>query len=875
MTRQKMHTTGNGHSVGASQAEVRRFAARLYSTYALLASALEGREDAEERSRSASLLFHRLLFLYLLQQRGLLANDPCYLQHRLAQNIDEYGFYHEVLCPLFHMREQTHDFPAPLTSLFIEQESCDCSAINVPNTIFACIFAFFDEYRCYLEGGEHAGSPLALDALDELFEREISQKELGAYYTSNEITSYIARNTLLPALFTRGQGMSVLEQQLVQQPQRYLFAAARKGCELPLPSKIAAGLQAIHLRQAWQEPGLEAYALPGETWREVVARRAHLDEIIAQPGQDREVCLNRLVTWNLDQQKLALDALRNCQQPTFLEAFYRGLRDLTVLDPTCGSGAFLFAALAQLQPLYLACLTRMEELLMGCGANDLTVEQRRVWAAYLDEVGDPGQRPSAVAGWIVADNLYGVDLMAGAVELCRQRLFLNVLAARPVQPGARFAPNFGQHIHIGNSLTGSLETRHTEPARTLSLTEPRAFHWRRAFPAVMDRGGFDVVIGNPPYVEYERIKPLYTVDGYATLRTGNLYALTMERGLQLLAPGGRFGMIVPASATCTDGYRSLQQQLLAQRELHVASFSDQRGKLFNIPHPRLCIVFCEKAPPTQRRSCRVFTTAYLKLDQTRGTGFFERLHYIEVTEQARPGAIPRYSSPLESAIHSKLARQARHLGDSLQPTGAHHIYFTRKLSWYVQVTPFIPLILDEQNQQRAPSELKTLRFGSPIEAQIAFVALNSNLFYWLITTSSDCRNLNTRDVLGLPLDLASISLSLQRKFCRLASALARDLQANSEMKSMTFQKQGRLTIQCLYPARSKHLIDAIDHLLAQHYGLNAEELDFLLHYDGKYRFSSRVREHAPSIARATIVAGSAADSPSRRKAVPGPARRHL
>ncbi|MEO7022531.1 MAG: DNA methyltransferase [Ktedonobacteraceae bacterium] len=823
----------------------RRFVMRLHSTYATLTTAIEGIENLDERSHYASLLLHRLLFLYFLQQRGLLANDTQYLQHRLADNIDDYGFYRDVLYPLFTIREPLDDFPAPMSSLFIEPaHTHHASVISIPNTIFAHIFAFFDEYCWHLgdNADKQAGITIGPEVLDALFERGISQKEVGAYYTPVNVAGYITRNTLLPAIFTRTNaryretGMCADEHWLVQQPECYLFAEMRKGYELPLPPTIAAGLHDVSQRQMWQEKGAEAYALPGETWREVIARRAHVHEISTRITQDENNKFHRIVTWNLDQQSLALDALRNCQQPAFLEAFYQSLCNLTVLDPTCGSGAFLLAALAQLEPLYLASLTRMENLLSTLPLNSPYSHQ---FHTHLENAGKPEQRPATIARWIVERNLYGVDLMAEAVELCRQRLFLHVLAAQPAQQNTRLATNVGSHIRVGNSLVGSLYAAETDKV-SLNAQQLQAFHWSQEFPIVMRSGGFDAVIGNPPYVEYERVRQYYIVDGYATLGTGNLYALTMERSLHLLAPGGRFGMIVPTSATCTDGYRSLQQQLLAQQELHIASFSDQRGKLFDIPHPRLCIICYEKAVPTEVRPCRVFTTPYLKLERARGASLFERLHYTEVTQQVRPGAIPRYGTAIECAIQAKLSCQAHCLGAFLHPTGEHSLYFTRKLSWFVQVTPFIPLILDEQGQTRAPSELKILRFASSLHAHIAFVALNSNLFYWLITTGSDCRNLNAREVLGLPLDFASISPALCQRLCQLACTLAQDLQINSEMKPMVFQSKGRLTIQCMYPARSKHLIDEIDHLLAQHYGLSEHELDFLLHYDSKYRLTNKL-----------------------------------
>src|SRR5260370_4656845 len=323
----------------------------------------------------------------------------------------------------------------------------------------------------------------------------------------------------------------------------------------------------------------------------------------------------------------------------------------------------------------------------------------------------------------------------------------------------------------------------------------------------------------------------YKLMNYTTLPTGNLFALTMERCASLLAPGGRFGMIVPASATCTDGYLPLQKILLEQSTLHISSFSDQRGKLFDIPHPRLCIICYQKHQGLQR----VFSTPYFKPEWKLREYLFQRLKFTEVTKEVRTGIIPRYGSQIEQRLHAKLHSQLQHLGDCLCKTGTHSLFVTRKLSWFVQVMPFIPQIIDEQSNIRKPSELKTLRFSSPEYADIAFVALNSNLFYWFLTTSSDCRNLNMREVLGLPLTIDEMTPIIRKELQKLAQLLTDELLVHSEMRRMRFKDTGELTIQCIFPGKSKPIIDEIDRVLAQHYGFTEEELDFIINYDVKYR----------------------------------------
>src|SRR2546423_9597658 len=74
------------------------------------------------------------------------------------------------------------------------------------------------------------------------------------------------------------------------------------------------------------------------------------------------------------------------------------------------------------------------------------------------------------------------------------------------------------------------------------------FHWWVEFYGIMKEGGFDVIIGNPPYVEYSSVKKQYAIQGYQTERCGNLYALVVERVIALVQDRGRVGVIIPVAS---------------------------------------------------------------------------------------------------------------------------------------------------------------------------------------------------------------------------------------------------------------------------------------------------------------------------------------
>ncbi len=812
----------------------------------------------------------RLMFLYFIQHKGFLDNDTNYLQNHLKMTQNRKGigpnFYRDFLLILFY-EGLSKPIPSPEHAAFlgnvpflnidlfkkheIERDNF-FSTIEITDEAFERVFSFFNTYCWKLDNHPpRYNNEINPDVLSYIFEKHINQKQMGAYYTQRNITEYIAKTTIVPFLFDIAEQKCPVAfcsggpiwQLLRENPDRYIHPAVKKGIELPLPSEITVGLNDVSMRINWNQPAPNEYAMPTETWREVIARRQRYQEIHTKLESGAVYCINDLITYNLDMLQFIQDIIEGCTEPGLLQVFYESLTGLTILDPTCGPGAFLFAALNILESVYTACLDRLAQL-----------ESRR--ESFYSPGGDQEpNHPHAILKSIITSNLFGVDIMKEATEICKLRLYLKLLAQIKRSEAIEPLPDLDENIRTGNALTGftrqtdvnanieqkcasnkrNIEARDLRSVNSPDLAYPSQvnlpFHWFVEFPRVMHNGGFNVIIGNPPYVEYEKLSRTFKLTNYTTLPTGNLFALTMERCTGLLTSSGRFGMIVPAAATCTDGYLPLQKILLEQSKLHILSFSDQRGKLFDMPHARLCIIMYQKHPGPNS----VFSTPYLKLGRELRDYLFQRLDFIEVTKQVQPGIIPRYGSLIEQAVHAKLYDQSRRLGDYLCKTGSHKLYYTRKLSWFVQVTPFIPKIIDEQGRVREPSELKTLHFSSPEHADIAFVALNSNLFYWFLTTRSDCRNLNMREVLGLPLSIDKIRFTILRDLCKLATELAEDLKIHSEMKRMSFKSIGTLTIQCIFPGKSKSIIDEIDRVLAQHYGFTDEELDFIINYDCKYR----------------------------------------
>ena len=121
-----------------------------------------------------------------------------------------------------------------------------------------------------------------------------------------------------------------------------------------------------------------------------------------------------------------------------LLALFKAIRKVSVLDPTCGSGAFLFAALNILEPLYRASLDHMRALLGDWETRgEKHPNYRREFTAILDQAARHPNENYFIFKSIIVHNLYGVDIMEEAVEICKLRLFLKLAAQLEPWPGDR------------------------------------------------------------------------------------------------------------------------------------------------------------------------------------------------------------------------------------------------------------------------------------------------------------------------------------------------------------------------------------------------------------------------------------------------------
>lgn len=224
------------------------------------------------------------------------------------------------------------------------------------------------------------------------------------------------------------------------------------------------------------------------------------------------------------------------QHRTFWLAYRERVSTITVLDPACGSGAFLVAVFDRLYQEGQSINRALSSLSLGYTT-----------AFDLDK-------------HILRHNLYGVDVNAESVEITKLSLWL-----KTADKGSELTL-LDDRIRVGDSIVNDTETRGT-----------LAFEWGKEFPEVFADGGFDVVVGNPPYVRQELLGDVknWLKNNYAVYAgTADLYVYFFERGVSLLKPGGIFSIVVANKWMRGNYGRPLREWMAALHIEEILDFGD-------------------------------------------------------------------------------------------------------------------------------------------------------------------------------------------------------------------------------------------------------------------------------------------------------------
>lgn len=250
------------------------------------------------------------------------------------------------------------------------------------------------------------------------------------------------------------------------------------------------------------------------------------------------------------------------------ECSYSEILNIKILDPACGSGSFLIRA--------------YDELL------NYHAYQRSKPISELDQ-------------WerlpILTNNIFGVDLDMQAIEIARLNLLLRSLARRET------LPSLAQNIRQGNSLISGAEEELKKYFGD-NWREKKSFNWEQEFKNIMADGGFDVVIGNPPWIESKRMnapdKSYYEAAFRSMHGQYDIFNGFVEKGLQLLKSGGILGFIMPSRFVMNPDYEPFREMLLMNAR--IVDICDAGEHIFEGVEMPALIMILEKQQDAKRRN---------------------------------------------------------------------------------------------------------------------------------------------------------------------------------------------------------------------------------------------------------------------------------
>jgi type I restriction-modification system DNA methylase subunit len=836
-----------------TSAVTKKFYEDFKTQHEALTSQIQGLPETQAHSYS-SLLLNRLMFIYFLQKKEFINNDANYLRTCLEQlqklntDVKFYSFYKDLLRTLFFdgLNRQPHEFTDPKIAeilgdppyinggIFGASEIEQTFEIEIPDKAFEDIFNLFDSYRWHLDTSPTGNSnEINPEVIGYIFEQYINytadgKKDKGAYYTPKDVCGYMARSTIIPHLLgTLGQIDSGLHDLVKLSAKDFITSDMLHGWD---SSKQNWSLLPDELLRCWNDdPAQWAFLdelefdadvnLPGETWVETLHRRERVDRLLGDLssgaiGQHAD----DFVTYPLEGLGLLDTYLRHHAGDVVLNEFWITLEKLKLIDPTCGSGAFLFGAMEVLEDVYSALLAGVKRT--GTDLGNLS--------NFNIEMTAPTQSNERyfIRKAIAIHNLYGTDIMPDAIETAKLRLFLSLVACLETKEQLEPLPDLDFNLKVANLVVGfydaddsarisqdlwirsslddlkpqieqfkllhssfnelSKSASHTnihlakkevkEASRVLRnlcneiyrqsidsemsiedwVEANTPFHWFIEFPEIIENGGFDIVIGNPPYIRKSKLslEIQSTLIGYETFRDKNpcpdFYAVCYERSLQILKPSGRHSMIVMLSLACGEKFAPLRN-LIAQRGASEwwSTFGRLPDGLFAGARVRNTILTLSKGKQQFSTSHNIFTK------QGRGH-LLTTLNYTPVPRHA--GECPNRGGIAHNIV-DRINKSWRVPSPVEGPVKS--VYTLRTASYWYPILPSkVPIIDDDLVPRKEKHEgLLEIVLRNFAESSLGLVLLGSKLSYLFFSSTSDDLNCGPQygeKVLGLLSELTDI-----------------------------------------------------------------------------------------------------------------------
>ena len=766
---------------------------------------ITGIDNHNDRRWYSSVLLNRLMFLYFLEKKGFLDNDTNYLRTRLTKvqktiGYNEFfGFYSKFLIPLFHnalgsnsselqptLREIIGDVPYLNGGVFARHPLEELYSIVVPDKIFEEIFDIFDSYKWHLDDSPGVeGNEINPDVLGHIFEKYVNQTETGAFYTPMDVTSWMSSRAIASWLLDRLENLGVnCSAFLKATPQRYFFPEVFLGHEA-LEDELTREFDEKR-KSSLDLKCQNGISLPGENYWEALSRlrngQKNLEEVITSSSGCNTFEMN---TRNLDLVSLARDIISELDKED-LEQLWDAVKKVRVIDPTCGSGAFLIATMDSLESYLEILLSRFREI-QGIG---LTLSKEITGILLMNS----RARIAFLRRSMIMNNIFGADIAEEAVEIARLRMYLSLVSLADTRAEIIPLPDLEFNLAVGNLIVGINNTRDLEDSvgstlashkqvdtlknqikligemiasyqhhtligdvtlemknkatslidevtqnldRSLwsSLTgESLEFekwklaaaplHYITRFPEAMLDGGFDLVIGNPPFIGASKVFTDYKPGPMICESMPDIFAHCTERASNLLNSKGKMTFVLPYFFSWNDNYAPLRKLLANSGGLIVSSFGSRPDALFRGVEVRISVLILDKTAPKGK----VFTSEFQHWIPSYRPALFKNLRFEELAGNMSENFL-RLGNVLAKEIFIPSRNVKTVIGEFNVPTATKYpIYVKKTGGYYLAPSILKPKTLDV-NGAELESNLNVLYFSSERLQMAAFAIMSSRLAY--------------------------------------------------------------------------------------------------------------------------------------------------
>ncbi|MFA5293035.1 MAG: TaqI-like C-terminal specificity domain-containing protein [Phycisphaerae bacterium] len=265
------------------------------------------------------------------------------------------------------------------------------------------------------------------------------------------------------------------------------------------------------------------------------------------------------------------------------------IEKIKILDPACGSGSFLIGAYQYLLDWHRDWYVGEDTMrLPRCARNDASSSRRRLNKSVYQGKGGQWFLTIEEKKRILLNNIFGVDIDSQATEVTKLSLLLKVLENETQESlrlfHERALPDLGDNIKCGNSLIGPDFYQNQQMTFGFDEEQQRkinAFDWQKEFAPIFKQGGFDAVIGNPPYIQlsmsayYDEDVNQYLSHNYSSsMGRLNTYGFFIEKALRILVgKDGLLSFIVPNTILTQEYYQSLRQQILQYQLNNITTYN--------------------------------------------------------------------------------------------------------------------------------------------------------------------------------------------------------------------------------------------------------------------------------------------------------------